>query len=63
VERLTVKQVRRARGSDADIISDSWHIAEIDDAGTPVRLTAAPDDLARIVRALGSAETPLRTTR
>ena len=63
VERLTVKQVRRARGSDADIISDSWYIAEIDDAGTPVRLTAAPDDLARIVRALGSAKTPLRTTR
>ncbi|MFE9821014.1 PH domain-containing protein [Streptomyces sp. NPDC005791] len=52
VERLTVSCVRRARGGDGDTVDRSWHIAELDDAGRPVRLAAAPDDLARIVRAL-----------
>lgn len=51
-ERLTVLDVRRARGSDGDTVPRNWHIAEIDDAGEPVRLAAAPDDLARIVDAL-----------
>lgn len=57
VERLTVTNVRRARGSDGDTVPRSWHIAELDDAGTPIRLAAAPADLTRIVRALGSART------
>ncbi|MFE1885609.1 hypothetical protein ACFW7O_39220 [Streptomyces diastatochromogenes] len=57
VERLTVRNVRRARGSDGDTVPRSWHIAELDDAGTPIRLAAAPADLTRIVRALGSART------
>lgn len=52
VERLTLKAVRRARGSDGDTVSRNWHIAELDDAGTPVRLAAAPDDLHRILREL-----------
>ncbi|MER7050917.1 PH domain-containing protein [Streptomyces sp. NPDC000351] len=51
--RLTAKGVRRLRGSDGETVPRSWHIAELDDAGRPVRLAAAPDDLARIVRALG----------
>lgn len=54
-ERLTVRNVRRARGSDGDTVPRSWHIAELDDAGTPIRLAAAPADLTRIIRALGSA--------
>ncbi|MFD9502752.1 PH domain-containing protein [Streptomyces sp. NPDC060035] len=58
VERLTVKDVRRARGSDGDIVPRSWHIAELDDAGEPVRLAAAPADLARIVRELRPANAP-----
>ncbi|MGW2277087.1 PH domain-containing protein [Streptomyces sp. NPDC001770] len=53
VERLTVVRVRRVRGEDGDEVSSGWHVAELDDAGTPVRLTAAPGDLARILRALG----------
>ena len=57
VERLTVRNVRRARGSDGDTVPRSWHIAELDDSGTPIRLAAAPADLTRIVRALGSART------
>ncbi|AJE39055.1 PH domain-containing protein [Streptomyces nodosus] len=56
VERLIVKGVRRARGGDDDTVPASWHIAELDDAGTTVRLAAAPADLARIIRALDSAE-------
>ncbi|MFJ4821637.1 PH domain-containing protein [Streptomyces sp. NPDC088801] len=52
VERLTTVHVRRARG-DEETISRSWHVAELDDAGTPVRLAAAPADLIRILRELG----------
>ncbi|GAA3038958.1 PH domain-containing protein [Streptomyces glomeratus] len=52
VERLTVKNVRRVRGGDGDTVSRSWHIAELDDAGEPVRLAAAPADLTRIIREL-----------
>ncbi|MDX3232013.1 PH domain-containing protein [Streptomyces sp. ME19-01-6] len=58
VERLTVANVRRARGSDGDTVPRSWHIAELHDGGTPVRLAAAPDDLARIIRELVPAKTP-----
>lgn len=50
VERLTVKDVRRARGGDGDGVPRGWHIAELDDAGRPVRLAAAPTDLIRIIR-------------
>ncbi|MFJ4741977.1 PH domain-containing protein [Streptomyces sp. NPDC088775] len=55
VERLTVKSVRRLRGSDGDTVPGDWHIAELDDAGSPVRLAAAPDDLTRIIRELRPA--------
>ncbi|MEV2214077.1 PH domain-containing protein [Streptomyces sp. NPDC050997] len=55
VERLTVQTVRRPRGSDGDTVPRSWHIAELDDAGTPVRLSAAPADLTRILHELGLA--------
>ncbi|MFD3308115.1 PH domain-containing protein [Streptomyces sp. NPDC058694] len=58
VERLAVKEVRRVRGSDGDTVPGGWHIAELDDAGTPVRLAAAPADLTRILREL--AADPLR---
>jgi hypothetical protein len=54
VERLTVKGVRRLRGGDDDTVPRSWHVAELDDAGTPVRLAAAPANLPRILRALGA---------
>ncbi|MER5501490.1 MULTISPECIES: PH domain-containing protein [unclassified Streptomyces] len=55
VERLVLKTVRRVRGGDGDIVPGSWHIAELDDAGEPVRLAAAPDDLSRILRELRPA--------
>ncbi|GAA2654275.1 PH domain-containing protein [Streptomyces lunalinharesii] len=58
VQRLTLTQVRRARGSDGDAIPRSWHVAELDDAGTPVRLAAAPADLSRVLRALAPAQPP-----
>jgi hypothetical protein len=57
VRRLTVKEVRRVRGTDGDTVPRSWHIADLDDAGTPVRLAAAPADLARILRAVEAAQT------
>ncbi|MET9393447.1 PH domain-containing protein [Streptomyces sp. NPDC006624] len=67
VERLTVKDVRRLRGGDDDTVPRSWHIAELDDAGRPVHLAAAPADLARIIQALSpartSATTPANATR
>ncbi|MFE6038553.1 PH domain-containing protein [Streptomyces sp. NPDC056452] len=59
VERLTVKDVRRIRGSDGDSVPRSWHIAELDDAGEPVRLAAAPADLTRIVHELRAVGTPV----
>lgn len=58
VERLAVKEVRRVRGSDGDTVSGGWHIAELDDAGTPVRLAAAPADLTRILHEPAAARTP-----
>ncbi|MGW0146406.1 PH domain-containing protein [Streptomyces sp. NPDC003333] len=51
VRRLTVTTVRRPRGGDGDGVPSGWDIAELDDEGRPVRLAAAPDDLARILRA------------
>ncbi|MER6675757.1 hypothetical protein [Streptomyces sp. NPDC000983] len=55
--RLTVREVRRARGSDGDTVPRSRHVADLDDAGTPVRPAAAPADLPRILRALGAEGT------
>jgi PH (Pleckstrin Homology) domain-containing protein len=63
VERLVLKEVRRVRGSDGDTVPSSWHIAELDDAGTPVRLAAAPADLTRILRELASGRTLANTAR
>ncbi|WP_328828060.1 PH domain-containing protein [Streptomyces ureilyticus] len=63
VERLTVKDVRRPRGSDGDTVPRSWHIAELDDAGNPVHLAAAPADLTRIIYALSSARTRANSPR
>ncbi|MGW2424360.1 hypothetical protein ACWC0C_34855 [Streptomyces sp. NPDC001709] len=57
VERLTLRTVRRARGEEGDLVPHSWHIAELDDAGTVVRLAADPDALALVLRTLSSART------
>ena len=54
-ERLTVRTVRRVRGDDGDTVPSGWHIAELDDGGRLVRLAAAPDDLAVVLRELGAA--------
>ncbi|CAL9471106.1 PH domain-containing protein [Streptomyces sp. enrichment culture] len=61
VHRLTVKTVRRARGGDGETVPHDWHVAELDDAGAPVHLTAAPADLPRILRHLTPAEAPAAT--
>ncbi|MEU5345257.1 PH domain-containing protein [Streptomyces sp. NPDC020766] len=58
VERLVVTEVRRVRGSDGDTVPSGWHIAELDDEGTLVRLAAAPADLTRVLHELASD--PLR---
>ncbi|MFE9818568.1 PH domain-containing protein [Streptomyces sp. NPDC005773] len=63
VERLTVTNVRRARGSDGESVQRSWHIADMDDAGKPVRLAAAPDDLTRILDVLGCGRLPQNAGR
>lgn len=52
VGRLTVQRVRRPRGEEGDLVPHHWHIADLDDAGTPVRLAADPDDLALVLRVL-----------
>ncbi|KUJ68532.1 hypothetical protein ACZ90_18270 [Streptomyces albus subsp. albus] len=57
VERLTVTTVRRARGGDGTL-PESWHIAELDDAGRPVRLADTPVDPTRIIRELIPANAP-----
>ncbi|MDV9174115.1 PH domain-containing protein, partial [Streptomyces sp. W16] len=55
VERLTVGTVRRVRGGDGDTVPGDWHIAELDNGGRPMRLAAAPDDLALVLRELRTA--------
>ncbi|MEV5530956.1 PH domain-containing protein [Streptomyces prunicolor] len=55
VERLIVRTVRRVRGGDGDTVPSGWHIAELDDGGRLVRLAAAPDDLAVVLRELRGA--------
>ncbi|MFF9125714.1 PH domain-containing protein [Streptomyces sp. NPDC014889] len=59
VQRLTLKNVRRARHTDP--VDRRWDVAELDDAGTPVRLAAEPADLARVLRELARAKTSLNT--
>lgn len=49
VERLILRRVRRVRGDDGDGVPRDWHVAEFGDAGTPVRLAAAPDDVTRVL--------------
>ncbi|MEW2518701.1 PH domain-containing protein [Actinacidiphila alni] len=58
VARLTVGDVRRLRGGDDETVPRAWHVATLDDAGTPVHLAAAPADLARILRELSAARQP-----
>ncbi|MFJ6897233.1 PH domain-containing protein [Streptomyces hokutonensis] len=58
VERLTVRNVRRAQGSDGETVPRYWNVAELDDGGRPVRLAAAPADLARILRELAAEREP-----
>jgi hypothetical protein len=55
VERLTVRTVRRVRGGDGDTVPSGWHVAELDDGGRLVRLAAAPDDLAVVLREVRGA--------
>lgn len=55
VRRLSVLSVRRVRGDDGDTVPRDWHVAELDDAGTPVRLAAPPRNLTRILRELERA--------
>ncbi|WP_435879615.1 hypothetical protein [Streptomyces prunicolor] len=45
----------RVQGDDGDTVPSGWHIAELDDGGRLVRLAAAPDDLAVVLRELGTA--------
>ncbi|WP_436850416.1 PH domain-containing protein [Streptomyces griseoloalbus] len=59
VSRLTLKRIRRAGAGDPDTVPRTWHIAELDDAGTPVRLAAAPVDLTRILRELPPVTSPV----
>lgn len=54
--RLSLRTVRRVRGSDGERVPRHWHVAELDDADVPVRLAAAPADLARILCELGRAK-------
>lgn len=49
VERLTVREVRRARGEDGDTVPRDWHVAELDDGGRLVRLAAPPAQLTRVL--------------
>ncbi|MEU9651732.1 PH domain-containing protein [Streptomyces sp. NPDC048110] len=63
VRRLTVGRVRRPRGGDGDTVPRGWHVAELDDAGIPVRLAAAPGDLRRVLRALNAARASAPATR
>ncbi|WCN05127.1 PH domain-containing protein [Streptomyces sp. M92] len=62
VQRLTLQGVRRLRGGDGEAVPRSWHVAELDDAGEPVRLAAAPADLIRIIRALNATRASQKTT-
>ncbi|MBO2445979.1 PH domain-containing protein [Actinomadura barringtoniae] len=61
-ERITVRRVRRVVGGDGDAVPASWNVAELDDAGTPIRLAAAPADLQLLLQQLQPGHTaPLAT--
>lgn len=55
VSRLSVGEVRGARGEEGDLVPRDWEVAELSDAGTPVRLAAAPENLRLVLRELGLA--------
>jgi PH (Pleckstrin Homology) domain-containing protein len=55
VQRLTLQDVRRPRGDDGEEVPRNWHVAVLDDAGTPVRLAASPADLPRILATVAPA--------
>ncbi|WP_419995687.1 PH domain-containing protein [Streptomyces boninensis] len=58
--RLTVQDVRRPL-ADEEGVPSAWHVADLLDGDTHVRLTAAPDDLAALLgrlRHLGPAGPP-----
>ncbi|NGN64372.1 hypothetical protein G5C51_10705 [Streptomyces sp. A7024] len=57
VRRLRVQHVRRPRAEEEGVPS-SWHVAELLDGDTPVRLTAAPDDLAALLDRIRSVALP-----
>ncbi|MFJ8701491.1 PH domain-containing protein [Streptomyces ardesiacus] len=61
VRRLTAGRVRRLRGGDGEAVPRGWHVAELDDAGEPVRLAAAPADLSRVLHALDAARASAQT--
>ncbi|MET9555333.1 PH domain-containing protein [Streptomyces sp. NPDC006645] len=52
VSRLSVGEIRRARGEEGDLVPRGWEVAELSDAGRPVRLAASPDDLRLVLREL-----------
>ena len=56
VERLTLKEIRRPSSGEGDTVPRTYHITELGDAGTPVRLAAASAHLDRLLRELGLAE-------
>lgn len=58
VPRLALTRVRAVREGDPGTIPRTWHVAELEDAGTPVRLAAAPADLTRILHELHLSRTP-----
>ncbi|MEV4993954.1 PH domain-containing protein [Streptomyces niveus] len=58
VSRLSVGEVRRARGAEGDLVPRDWEVAELSDEGVPVRLAAAPEDLRFVLRELGLTSGP-----
>lgn len=58
VTRLSVGEIRRARGEEADVVSRDWEVAELSDGGRLVRLAASPEDLRLVPRELGLTPCP-----
>ncbi|MET8400512.1 PH domain-containing protein [Streptomyces sp900116325] len=58
VSRLSVREMRRARGEEAELVPRDWEVAELSDEGRLVRLAASPGDLRLVLRELGLASCP-----
>lgn len=58
VSRLSVREIRRARGEETELVPRDWEVAELSDTGRLVRLAASPANLRLVLGELGLPPCP-----